>query len=223
MTIPDYQSIMLPLLKFAEDEKEHSLREAISDLAREFKLTEEEQKELLPSGKQAIFDNRVGWARTYLKKAGLLDASRRSYFIITQRGLELIAEKPKAINVQFLMKYDEFIEFRQIKKEKSELLNNETNNLLETPEETLELAYQAIQKDLSIEILKTIKQCSPEFFEHFVVDLLVKMGYGGSRKEAGQAVGKSGDGLFKHFTPKCLKSQFKAIDFQNRRSHFQIN
>jgi restriction system protein len=193
MTIPDYQTIMLPLLKFAEDKKEHSLREAISYLAQEFKLTEEEQKELLPSGKQATFDNRVGWARTYLKKAGLLDASRRSYFIITQRGLQLLAEKHKEINVQFLMKYDEFIEFRQLKKEKSEI-SSETSKLLETPEEALESAYQTIQKDLSIEILKTIKQCSPEFFEHFVVDLLVKMGYGGSRKEAGQAVGRSGDG-----------------------------
>jgi restriction system protein len=112
MAIPDYQTIMLPLLKFAEDKKEHSLREAISYLAKKFKLTEDEQKELLPSGKQSTFDNRVGWARTYLKKAGLLNSSRRSYFIITQRGLQLLAEKHKEINVQFLMKYDEFIEFR---------------------------------------------------------------------------------------------------------------
>ncbi|BAU66011.1 mrr restriction system protein [Stanieria sp. NIES-3757] len=194
MPIPDYQTIMLPLLKFAGDKQEHSLQEAISYLANQFNLTEAERKELLPSGKQFTFHNRVGWARTYLKKAGLLSSSRRSYFQITLRGIEVLAQNPQVINVNFLAQYDEFIQFRQLNKK------NSNNNLVQedteknTPEEILENAYQKLQENLSIEILETIKQCSPEFFESLVVDLLVSMGYGGSRKEAGQAVGHSGDG-----------------------------
>ena len=112
MTIPDYQTVMLPLLRLAADGEEHSLREAIERLADEFGLNEEERKELLPSGSQARFDNRVGWARTYMKKAGLVDSPRRGHFRITARGLEALQENPKTINVKFLERYPEFQEFR---------------------------------------------------------------------------------------------------------------
>jgi restriction system protein len=194
MAIPDYQSIMLPLLRFAEDRKDHSLREAINTLALEFGLTEEERSELLPSGKQPTFDNRVGWARTYMEKAGLLEKPKRAFFKITKRGLDVLASNPDEINVQFLEQYDEFVEFRQVKREKNDKQTAVFQLKSETPEEALEAAHQTLKENLSSEIVQTIKQCSPEFFERLVVDLIVKMGYGGSRKEAGQAMGKSGDG-----------------------------
>ncbi|MFP4298954.1 MAG: restriction endonuclease [Spirulinaceae cyanobacterium] len=193
MTIPDYQSIMLPLLELAGDRNEHSLREAIETLADEFKLTTSERKELLPSGQQAIFDNRVGWARTYLKKAGLLETTRRGYFRINERGLNVLQNKPPKINSKFLEQFDEYLEFRTKRNSPKQELTQEEHPL-ETPEESLEAAYQKLREDLAAELLQTILQCSPTFFERLVVDLLIKMGYGGSRKEAGQALGKSRDG-----------------------------
>ena len=192
MPIPDYQAIMLPLLQFAGDQKEHSLREATNVLASQFKLTEEEKNELLPSGGEGRFYNRVSWARTYLKKAELLNYPRRGFFSITSRGIELLSKNPLEIDAKFLKRYDEFVQFIEIKND-NELENSKQQTIVETPEEILESAYQKLQENLSLEILETIKKCSPYFFEHLVVDLLVNMGYGGSRKEAGQAVGKSGD------------------------------
>ncbi|MCL4536197.1 MAG: restriction endonuclease [Nitrospirae bacterium] len=193
MAIPDYQTIMLPLLKFAGDKEEHSLREAIDILAQEFQLSEDEQKELLPSGQQEVFLNRVGWARTYMKKAGLLDSTRRGYFKITDRGLDVLKQNPQKIDVQFLEQFQEFRDFRLLrhKKEDEEIETKEISEA--TPEETLETAYQRLRDDLSIELLQQIKNSSPSQFEKLVVELLVKMGYGGSRHDAGKAIGKSGD------------------------------
>jgi restriction system protein len=192
MSIPDYESLMLPLLRLAGDEQEHSLREAIEVLAAEFRLTEEEQTELLPSGRQSTFDNRVGWARTYMKKAGLLESSRRGYFRSTPRGLQVLERNPPAIDVSFLEQFSEFVEFRSLRKEAAP-----SEELLEpskkTPEESLETAYQKVRQSLVSEILQTVKSCSPAFFERLVVDVLVKMGYGGTRQDAGRAVGRSGD------------------------------
>ncbi len=195
MPIPDYQAIMLPLLTYAKDGKEHSVRDAINALANEFNLSEEERKELLPSGKQATFDNRVGWARTYLKKAGLLENPKRAHFRITERGQQVLRENPPEINVHFLERYDEFQQFRQTRHDRSGKSGESTTEWDSgtTPEETLENAHQTLREELSGEIRSAILSCSPEFFEKLIVDLLVKMGYGGSRKEAGQAVGKSGD------------------------------
>jgi restriction system protein len=191
MAIPDYQSIMLPLLKLAGDRKEHSLREAIEALADEFKLTDEERKELLPSGRQATFDNRVGWARTYMKKAGLLESMKRGYFEITERGLDVLRQNPREIDNAFLRQFPEFIEF-QTPQDKKRIEQDVGDT--QTPEEEIEAAYQGVRQELTTELLQTIKSCSPSFFEHLVVDLLVKMGYGGTRKDAGQAIGGSGDG-----------------------------
>lgn len=195
MTIPDYQSIMLPLLKFAGDNQEHTIREAIDHIADGFKLTEQDRKEVLPSGSQYIIDNRVGWARTYLKKAGLLESPKRSYFKITPLGLDVLKKNPPAINVKFLEQFPLFIEFRNTKKEKDadEEREVETGST-QTPQELLEYGYQKIKKDLSQELLGFVKQSSPRFFERLVVELLLSMGYGGSRKDAGQAIGQSGDG-----------------------------
>lgn len=192
MSIPDYQSIMLPLLKFTSDKKEHSTREAIEYLANLFKLNEQERKELLPSGQQYVFDNRVGWARTYLKKAGLLESTRRSFFRITDLGLDVLSKNPPGINVKFLEQFPQFVEFRNLRREKEE--ERQEEELEQTPQELLEYGYQKIKRDLSQELLNLVKQSSPRFFEKLVVDLLIRMGYGGSLKDAGKAIGQSGDG-----------------------------
>ena len=193
MPIPDYQSLMLPVLKYAGDGNEHSLRQAIDALADLVNLTEQERKELLPSGRQAIFDNRVGWARTYLKKASLLETTRRGYFQITDKGSETLKQNPQRIDIAFLNEFEEFRVFRALRHRKS---TDETENQEEekaTPQEALESAYQNLRDDLADDLLQRIKASPPSLFERIVVELLVKMGYGGSQKDAGQAIGKSGD------------------------------
>jgi len=196
--IPKYEEIMLPFLEYIADGKEHGLSETHDALAEQFKLTDDELRELLPSGRQPVFRNRVGWARTYLKKAGLLTSPKRAHFRISDKGLSLLKEKPTEITSKFLTRYDDFVEFQSIKKDKKDnahLLQTQlVNNADQTPEESLEYAYQKLHSELSKELLDIVKSCSPEFFEKLVIDLLITMGYGGSRKEAGQAMGKSGDG-----------------------------
>lgn len=197
MSIPDYQTLMLPVLRLASDKEEHRFRDSIESLAVEFRLSDEEQNELLPSGNQAVFNNRVGWARSYLKQAGLLTAPKRGHFKITEQGLKLLSENPAKINVSLLERYPEFLEFRNRKKDPSK--NNEENAVIEmitseTPEDALASAYRTLRKNLEDEILISVKDSSPSFFERLVVDLLVKMGYGGNRQDAGRALGKTGDG-----------------------------
>ncbi len=192
MPLPDYQSLMLPLLKLTGDRKEHSLREIIDTLAGQYHLTEQERRELLPSGRQAAFENRVGWARTYMRKAGLLIPTRRGCFQITERGLEVLKQNPKRVNIAYLEQFPEFVEFRQ-KKEKTEEAGESAVSSTQTPEEAMGTAYQQIRQDLASDLLQLIKNCSPKFFEQLVIDLLVQMGYGGTRKDAGEAIGGSGD------------------------------
>ena len=192
MAIPDYQTIMLPLLKFSSDKKEHSIREAVEFLADHFGLSEEERKKLLQSGQQEVFVNRVGWARTYMKKALLLESTRRGFLKITERGLEVIKQNPNRIDVKYLDQFKEFKKFRLTKKDKS-IKQGTIENQEKTPEEALETAYENLRSDLANELLQQIKANPPSLFEKIVVELLVKMGYGGSRKDAGQAMGKAGD------------------------------
>ena len=194
MAIPDFQTIMLPLVQFASDGKEHSLREAIDYLANYFQLTKEERKELLPSGRQATFDNRVGWSRTHLAKAGLLNSTRRGCFEITQLGQQVLAQKPEVINVAFLKQYPDYVEFIKPSTANDTTAVSDETDVSQTPEEAIESAYQRVRDELAKEILATIKTCSPAFFERLVIDLLVQMGYGGTRKDAGEAIGGSGDG-----------------------------
>ena len=193
MAIPDYQSCMLPILKFYADGQEHSFREAVEAVAKDFNLTDQERKEMLPSGQQEIFDNRIGWARTYMKKVGLIEAPRRGVNRITPRGLDVLKKKPGRIDVNYLAQFKEFKEFRALRHTRQEDESEvETNN--KTPEESLESAYQKIRNDLAADLLQRMKTCSPTFFERLVVEVIVKMGYGGTRQDAGKAVGKSGDG-----------------------------
>jgi restriction system protein len=191
--IPDYQSIMLPLLKVVADNKEYRLQELIEILSKTFKLTDDDRKEMLPSGQQRIFDNRVAWARTFLKKAGLVESPRRAFVKITERGLKVLSENPDFINVNFLRQFPEFIEFQTTKKETNETEFDEQSESTETPEELLETAYLKIRKSLAQELINKVIQLPPAFFEKLVVELLVKMGYGGSIKDAGKAIGKTND------------------------------
>jgi restriction system protein len=191
--IPGYQEIFMPLLKSIGDSSEHKFRDLIEQLAQHFNLTEEEREELLPSGKQGIFENRVGWAKTYLKKAKLLDTPRRATIVITERGLDVIKENPRDFNAKFLRRYPEFIEFQQSKPSETDSREEEIIESVASPEEVLEVAYQNIRKGVAQELLARVLDLSPSQFEKLVVELLVKMGYGGSIKDAGKAIGKSGD------------------------------
>ena len=189
MTIPDYQTIMLPLLTLLSDGREHSLSEAVDYVAGKFNLSKEERTELLPSGQQPVIHNRVGWAKTYMKKANLIETTKRGYFKITKRGAIVLKEKPTEIDVHYLSRFPEFVEFRSIKKEKADIEISVNN----TPHESLESSYEIIRNELVQGLLSSIKDSTPDFFEKLVIDLLLKMGYGGSRKDAGEAIGKIGD------------------------------
>ncbi len=193
--IPDYQSLMLPLLRLVSDKQEYKYRDLIEKLAIEFQLSDEERKEPLASGNQAIFDNRVGWAKTYLTKAGLIDAPKRATFVITELGLQTLKENPDRIDAKYLRKFPAFLEFVHAGKTESEGEGEAISQEItaQTPEENLDKAYQRIRKSLADELLAKVIDLSPAFFERLVIELLVKMGYGGSIKDAGKAIGKSGD------------------------------
>jgi restriction system protein len=196
MAIPGFQDIMLPLLRYASDGKEHTPRETVDVLAVEFGLSEDELKEMLPSERAPLFYNRVAWAKTYLKMAGLVVAVRRGFFTISDRGQDVLKQNPERIDIKFLKQFPEFEEARSRKKNKSEgeQDQDEEDDTGRTPEESIEAAHKRIAGDLAIELIDSIKECSPGFFERLVVELIVKMGYGGSRQDAGRAVGKSADG-----------------------------
>lgn len=192
MAIPDYETLMLPLLQLAikANGEEISLLAATGQLADDFALTEAERKELLPSGGTFKFSSRVSWARTYLQKAGLLEATRRGFFKVTERGRQVMKKKPSRVDNKLLAQFVEFREFQGKKKLKAD----QSTTAHETPIESMALQYEQIRKALESEVLDKVKKSSPQFFERLVIQLLVRMGYGGSLKDAGQAVGKTGDG-----------------------------
>jgi len=181
---------MLPFLHLLGSSKEYAFRDAVELLADQFKLSDVERREMLPSGQQAVFQNRVGWARTYLKKANLVQSPKRGIMKITDRGQEVLKSLPERIDIAFLEQYPEFVEFKKLKHERP---TEESADDLETPEEVLENSYQGLRQSLANEILEQIKSSPPSLFEKLVVELLVKMGYGGTLRDAGKAIGKSGD------------------------------
>lgn len=199
--IPDYQTLMLPLLKFIGDSEIHDTKDAVNHLAKEFGLTDDELNEWLPSKKQKTFHNRVHWAKAHLKMSGAIENISKGNFKITDKGKLILEKKPMAVNVKYLMTlfpdYEERINsFRYKKKEEVANTSSEEDKeseLKETPEELIESGYQKIRKSLESELLSTLKSVHPTFFERIVVALLVKMGYGGSIQDAGKAIGKSGD------------------------------
>ena len=198
MSIPDFQTLMLPFLQLASDRQERSLRDAIEALSVTFNLTEEQRTQRLPSGQQTTISNRVGWSGTHLKKAGLLESTRRGYIRITDRGLDVLKQNLSKIDLNFLDQFPSHREFRTSSSSSNRKNNEQPSEQVgqseKTPEEVMDDAFQSIQEGLATELLQRVKSCSPSFFERLVIDLLVKMGYGGTRKDAGRAVGKSGDG-----------------------------
>jgi restriction system protein len=199
MAIPDYQSLMLPVLMVAGDGQEHRIRDVIEQLAREFRLTDDERRQLLPSGKQARFDNHVHWAKGYMVQAGLLEATRRAYFRITERGREVLGESPCRIDNKYLSRFPEFIRFLDRNRtpsvpQSADAVASPAAAQTQTPDETLRSAVGQIDAALGKELLDRIIAAPPAFFERLIVTLLLAMGYGGSRADAGQIVGRSGDG-----------------------------
>ena len=201
MAIPDYQSLMLPVLKLASDGNEHRMADVVDTLASQLKLTEAERDELLPSGKQPIFNNRVHWAKTYLAQAKLLIATRRAFFKITERGRSVLAENVERIDAKFLRRFDEFNSFvaggRTGVTPSPDIAAHVVENIAvseSTPDELLRATIKEVESSLAADLIPRICAASPAFFERLVVDLLLKMGYGGSRNDAGRALGKTGDG-----------------------------
>ena len=196
MAVPPFQQFLLPFLKFLGDGQEHTIQETFEHVARALSLSEDDRKELLPSGGRKYL-NRVGWARTYLGKAGLLKGTGRGRFTITQGGTELLETNPSAISMAHLEQYPQFREFigtadratTQVAHPAPDARTEE----IETPLETLQRSYNTLREALSGDILERVKECSPEFFEKLVVDLLTRMGYGDFRPDAGRVVGRSGD------------------------------
>jgi restriction system protein len=196
MPIPDFQSVMPALLEHLRDGAERSNQETLDVLAERFGLTEEERAELLPSGRQALFTNRVAWAKSHLKRAGLIESPRRGVYRIAERGREALRQTQKPINMRYLEQFPEYRAFRS----PNASANGPTPDLALpvagelTPQEQLEYGYEQLRRELSGDILQRIRECPPEFFERLVVELLLAMGYGGSRSDAGRAVGRGGDG-----------------------------
>jgi len=193
MAIPDFQTVMRPVLLSIQDGQPKSMAQVLGEVCDYFQLTEGERAHRLPSGKQTYIKNRVGWARTYMKKAGLLTIPQRGQIRITDRGRQAMEECPERITVRYLKKYPEFLEFHthtptQPKAEPAD------NDVSDTPDEQLQRAHSSLMDSLADELLDTIIAATPAFFEKLVVDLMLAMGYGGSREDAGQATRYTSDG-----------------------------
>jgi restriction system protein len=198
MAIPDYQTLMLPLLKRAAN-TEIRVPEIRDDIAGEFGLNADERGQMLKSGTQLVLDNRLHWAKIYLSKAGLLVTPKRGQFVATDLGRALLAQNPSKIDNQLLSKYPGFLSFVSGRPASTETnvatttepINTDTSS---TPEEQIESAANALQASLRSDLIERILQNTPSFFERLIVELLVAMGYGGTRKDAATQLGKSGDG-----------------------------
>lgn len=200
MPVPGYESFMLPLLRAVTDGAEHNVRDVRDQLAGEFKLSADERAEMLPSGKQSVFDNGVGWAKTYLDKAGLITSVRRGVYRVTDAGRTVLAERPKDIDKAYLERFQPFRGFLTLRHDHDddestvEVEARPAFDAAATPEEQLENAYNKIRQKIEADVLDAVKGASPQFFEKLVIELLVKMGYGGTIADAGEALGRAGDG-----------------------------
>jgi restriction system protein len=195
MAIPDFQSWFMPLLQRLADGQEHSMSDLYEQLADDRGLSADDRAELLKSGTQFVYQNRIGWARTYLKKAGLVEAPGRGLVKLTPRGQEILNSPPPKLNVKFLRQYPEFVEFHTYHPPAAP--ENETpaeSADEETPQDALERAQAELRHQLAEDLLERVMKSPPSFFERLVVDLLLRMGYGGSREDAGRTIGKAGDG-----------------------------
>ena len=192
MSIPDFQSMMLPLLEAIADGKRYSNREVADALAARFGITDEELRQMLPCGVQTTFGNRAAWAKAYLKRAGLVESPSRGSLLITEQGRAVVNQRPNKVDIGFLKQFPAF-DWHKKDRPEDEIADRD-ESVESTPEESLESSYRALRTKLADELLDKVKNCSPLFFERLVVRLLVAMGYGGSLADAGQAIGRSGDG-----------------------------
>lgn len=195
--VPDFQTLMLPVLRrlSAGEQASAAVRQAV---ANELQLSPEDLATMLPSGRQTTFGNRVAWALSYLKQAGLAESPSRGIYRITPRGTEVLAEQPDRIDIQYLMRFPEFVAFRTSSAEGSQpepapAVKGPAETTPLTPDEQIRLGYGRLQANLAAEVLERVRQISPKFFEELVVELLVAMGYGGSREDASAVVGGGGD------------------------------
>lgn len=201
MPIPDYQSLMLPVLRLAA-EGETRVPDAAEKLADELGLTAAEREEMLPSGRQRILHNRIHWAKFYITKAGLIESPGRGRFVASAEGSTLLATNPAGINVDTLKAYPAFAEFYASSTAGSRTTNAAPGSAGETidagssatPEEQIDAAQGVLHQALKADLLQRILAQSPAFFERAIVDLLVGMGYGGSHESAARRLGKTGDG-----------------------------
>lgn len=196
MPIPDFQSCMVPILRIVSDGNEWTMRDITERISDEFELTDEERSQMLPSGYARSIVNRVGWAKSYLKEAGLLESVRRGVVRISDLGRKVLSENPVKIDMEFLERFPSYIEFRERKGRRSNSISSPepAEPVTQTPDVLIEDAYQELRTALADELLQQVIEISDRFFEKLVVELLVAMGYGGSIEDAGRAVGRSGDG-----------------------------
>ncbi len=197
MAIPDFQTLMLPVLRQLASSGEQAPSVVRAAVASSFKLSDEELATLLPSGRQAIFSNRIAWALSFLKQAGLVESPRRGLYRITERGTATLREPVERINIQYLMRFPEFVAFRTASNDDAEQTPSLAKVAAEstplTPDEQIRQGYTRLQASLATQLLERVRQASPKFFEELVVELLVAMGYGGSHEDASSVVGQSGD------------------------------
>jgi restriction system protein len=193
MSIPDYQACLLPILQLLADRQDHHIRVVTRAVADKFNLSDAEREQRLPSGQQTVIANRVGWAKTYLKQAGLVMSPKRGMVRLTDQGAEVLQSPPASLDIEFLREFPSFVEFesRSSTPEVEAAIAIDSST---TPEESMEASYLELRERLADDLLERVKQCSPQFFERLAVELLVAMGYGGSISDAGQAIGRSGDG-----------------------------
>lgn len=197
MSLPDYQSLMLPVLRAASN-CEVRIGDVVEILADDLNLTPDDRHRLLPSGKQSLFANRVHWAKTYLNKAGLIEITRRGYFKITDRGVNVLKTDPDRIDNRFLSQFEDFQNFvkgsRKEEEESQSQVHSIIDDQIKTPDEIMREAHRTISASLAQDLLDRIRGGSPEFFERLIVNLLLSMGFGGSVSDAGRSLGGSGDG-----------------------------
>lgn len=189
--IPDFQSIMLPLLQSFSEENEITSKELREKMIIHFKITEDEQKEKIPSGKQFLYYNRIAWATSYLKMAELISSPAKGIYKLTEEGRTVVKNPPERITISFLKRFQNFTRNRN--PERDDSIEDENQFVEKTPDELIEIGYKQIKNELSMQLLTQIKECSPYFFEKLVIDLLIKMGYGGSEIANGEVTSKSAD------------------------------
>lgn len=203
MPIPTHEDAMLPVLETLADGQSHHRRDLTETMIERFQLTPAEREALLPSRKSSVIGSRTGWALSYMKQAGLVQSPRRGCYEITALGRETLAAGPSRIDNDFLQRFETFRDFRARSRTERAALHDEGAaisptlpplSIGQTPDEALEEAYARMRASVEAELLDAVKQAAPGFFEQLVIDLLVKMGYGGSRTEAARAIGRSGDG-----------------------------